>query len=193
MTRELMSEVIEKGRALVRCEAEAIAGQPIGMGFLAALQVLQEMDGHLVITGIGKSGIVARLLAATFSSLGTPAIFLDPVNALHGDLGVLRPGDVLMLISKSGETEELLRLVAALPLRLATVALTCCPGSALARVCGHVLELPVDQEAHELAPTSSVVAMIAVGHALAVCLATARGFTEDDFRITHPSGVGAVA
>jgi arabinose-5-phosphate isomerase len=163
----------------------------IGASFDRAIDVLHACRGKVVVTGVGKSGLVARKIAATFASTGTPALFLHASEGSHGDLGVLAGGDVLVALSYSGESPELLRL---LPLaqRLAVplLVLSGAPGSTLARAAAVTLDVTVPAEACPLglAPTASTTATMAVGDALAVALFEERGFTADDFALLHPGG-----
>jgi arabinose-5-phosphate isomerase len=148
--------------------------------------------GRVVVTGIGKSGHVGRKIAATLASTGTPALFVHPAEASHGDLGMIAAGDVVLAISNSGETEELVALLPALRrLAVTLVAVTARPASTLARHAHQVLSCAVDHEACplNLAPTTSTTAQMALGDALAVALLDARGFVEDDFARSHPGGV----
>jgi arabinose-5-phosphate isomerase len=149
-------------------------------------------SGHrIVITGIGKSGLIARKIAATMVSTGTPACFLHSAEALHGDLGIVQKGDVLLALSYSGETEELLRLLPVLPRLGVTLVSFCgCADSTLAQASAFVLDVSVDQEAcqHQLAPTASTTAMLALGDALAIDVSRRLGFRADDFAELHPGG-----
>jgi arabinose-5-phosphate isomerase len=145
----------------------------------------------VIVSGVGKSGIVARKLAATLTSTGTPATFLHPVEALHGDLGIVGPGDVAILLSKSGESEELRGLLECLGrFGVVVVAMTGNPESALARQANIVVDFVVEEEAcpHDLAPTCSTTAALALGDALAVALLLQRGFRREDFARLHPGG-----
>jgi arabinose-5-phosphate isomerase len=146
---------------------------------------------RVVLTGVGKSGLVARKIAATFLSTGTPAHFLHPVEALHGDLGLLTSGDVLLALSYSGESEEVLRLLPVLPrLGVKLVAITGCPNSSLARLAEYVLDVAVDREAcnHRLVPTASTTTMLALGDALAIDISTRLDFQPQHFAELHPGG-----
>lgn len=148
--------------------------------------------GHqAVLTGIGKSGLIARKIAATMVSTGTAACFLHPSEALHGDLGIVHRGDVLLALSYSGETEELLRLLPVLPrFGVKLVSLCGCANSTLAQASDHVLDVSVSQEAchHQLAPTASTTAMLALGDALAIDVSRRLGFRANDFADLHPGG-----
>ncbi len=157
----------------------------------AAVQAMLECRGRVVVTGIGKSGHVACKVAATLASTGTPAFFVHPAEASHGDLGMVAAGDVVLAISNSGETEELIAILPALRrLAVTLVAITARPASTLGRHAHHVLSCAVDEEACplNLAPTASTTAQMALGDALAVALLDARGFVADDFARSHPGG-----
>ncbi|CAN5318795.1 KpsF/GutQ family sugar-phosphate isomerase [soil metagenome] len=185
--------MLEDARRVLRMEAEAVAAlaERIGEPFAAAVETVLAATGRVVVAGIGKSGLVGRKLAATLSSTGTPATFLHPVEALHGDLGLVRPGDVAVLLSKSGEGEELRPLLAYFGrIGVHTVALVGTAGSTLSRLADVVLDCSVAEEAcpHDLAPTSSTTAAMALGDALAVALLRRRGFGPDDFARIHPGG-----
>jgi len=156
-----------------------------------AVAAIVEAPGRVIVSGVGKSGIIARKIAATLTSTGTPAIFLHPLDALHGDLGIVGSADVGLLLSKSGESPELLDLLASLGrFGVTIIALTGNPGSTLGRSAKIVLDCGVAEEAcpHDLAPTSSTTAALALGDALAVSLLQQRGFREDDFARLHPGG-----
>jgi len=202
------------GENVVRIEAQALedladrlAG-PMADAFDRAVELLYNCAGRVVVTGIGKSGIIARKIAATLSSTGTPSLFMHPVEALHGDLGMLAQGDVVIALSASGETEEILQLLATIKrLRVPLIAMTCdevSPGarpasparsenpkkSTLASAAEISLSCAVAQEACSLglAPTASTSAMLALGDAVAVALAERKGFKEEDFASLHPGG-----
>lgn len=150
-----------------------------------------EGNGRVVVTGMGKSGIVAQKIAATLSSTGSPALFLHPAEAVHGDLGVLMPGDVVIALSASGETEEILRLLATLKRKGdALVSLCCNLQSTLAQASDVALDCSVEREACglNLAPTASTTAMLALGDALAVAVSLRKGFKAEDFAELHPGG-----
>lgn len=174
-------------------EARAITdvADALDDGFVQALDLLAACGGHVVCTGVGKSGLIARKLAATFSSTGTPAGFLHPVEAAHGDLGMVRAGDCVLALSNSGSTGELTAILPELTARGATlIALTGRADSALGRAADVVVPVAVRREAcpMNLAPTCSTTAQLAVGDALAVCLMERKGVGEDDFRRCHPGG-----
>jgi arabinose-5-phosphate isomerase len=174
-------------------EASAVAAleSRLGEAFVRATETILAAPGRVIVSGVGKSGIIARKIAATLTSTGTPAVFLHPVEALHGDLGIVGPGDVALLLSKSGESEELRGLLECLGrFGVAVLALTGKPDSALARQAKVVLDCAVEEEAcpHDLAPTCSTAAALALGDALAVTLLLERGFRKEDFARLHPGG-----
>ncbi len=174
-------------------EARALLGLAArqGDGFPAAVAAMLVCRGRVIVMGMGKSGHVGHKIAATLASTGTPAFFVHPAEASHGDLGMVQPGDVVLAISNSGESDELAAVLPALR-RLGTtlVAMTGKPDSTLARHADHVLSSAVDQEACplNLAPTASTTAQMALGDALAVALLDARGFRAEDFARSHPGG-----
>lgn len=199
------------GERVVRIEAEALSELaarirgPMAAQFGRALTLLHACQGRVVVTGMGKSGIIARKIAATLSSTGTPALFLHPAEAVHGDLGVLVRGDVVLALSSSGETEEILRLL--VTIKRLGIQLISVTGdklyngvktgrnhdkkiSTLAAAADVALDCSVDKEACSLglSPTASTTAMLALGDALAVALADRRGFKETDFADLHPGG-----
>jgi arabinose-5-phosphate isomerase len=189
-----LAETLERARRVIRQEAAAVAALEarIGDGFAGAVEAILAGSGRVIVSGVGKSGIVARKIAATLTSTGTPATFLHPVEALHGDLGIVGPGDVAILLSRSGESEELRGLVEYLGrLGVRLVALAGRVDSSLARQSEFVIDCSVAEEAcpHDLAPTSSTTAALAMGDALAVALLLRRGFGRDDFARLHPGGV----
>jgi arabinose-5-phosphate isomerase len=153
--------------------------------------LLVEAPGRVIVSGVGKSGLIARKIAATLTSTGTPATFLHPVESLHGDLGMVGEQDVAILLSKSGESEELLTLLTHLKrFGVRTIGLTGNPGSALARDTDAFLDAGVREEAcpHDLAPTTSTTAALALGDALAVAVLEQKGFRREDFARIHPGG-----
>ena len=203
------------GENVVRIEAEAlrvladrIAG-PMAGAFNRAVELIYDCGGRVVVTGMGKSGIIARKIAATLNSTGTPALFMHPVEAVHGDLGMVVRGDAVLALSASGETEEILRLLATLKrLQVPLIAMTCdeiyagnagagegAPTthdkpSTLAEAAEVALDCSIAEEACSLglAPTASTTCMLALGDALAMTLAERRGFKEEDFANLHPGG-----
>jgi arabinose-5-phosphate isomerase len=185
--------VLAAGRRVLRLEAEALrdAESRLDAGFVAAVRLIREAAGRVIVSGIGKSGIVARKIAATLTSTGTPATFLHPVEGLHGDLGIVGAQDVAILLSKSGESAELAALIEQLTrFGVPIIALTGRPGSVLGRAARVVVDCGVREEAcpFDLAPTTSSTVALAIGDALAVALLEQRGFTRDDFARLHPGG-----
>jgi arabinose-5-phosphate isomerase len=186
--------------ALVRTEAaalEALAARlegPMAAHFARAVDMILrcgESNGRVVVTGMGKSGIIAQKIAATLSSTGSPALFLHPAEAVHGDLGVLMPGDVVIALSASGETEEILRLLATVKRKGdALVSFSCNLQSTLAQSSDVALDCSVEREACglNLVPTASTTAMLALGDALAVAVSLRKGFRAEDFAELHPGG-----
>jgi arabinose-5-phosphate isomerase len=187
------ANALELARSVLRIEAEAVAAlvDRLDGAFLGAVDLLLKCRGRVVVSGVGKSGLVGRKIAATMASTGTPAMFVHAAEAAHGDLGMITRSDVLVALSYSGETEELLTIVPALK-REGTplLAITGAAGSTLARHADVHLDVRVDKEACplNLAPTSSTTAMLALGDALAVACLDARGFGPEDFARSHPGG-----
>jgi arabinose-5-phosphate isomerase len=187
------ARILGEARRVLRAEAAAVAAleERLGAAFVESVTAILHARGRVVLSGVGKSGIVARKIAATLTSTGTPATFLHPIEALHGDLGIVGPGDVAILLSKSGESEELQGLVEFLGRSGVTlVAMTGRPDSTLGRCARVVLDCAVAEEAcpHDLTPTTSTTAALALGDALAVALLTERGFGREDFARLHPGG-----
>jgi len=180
-------------REVLQGEAEAILRlrDRLDHSFERALDLLAQCRGRVVWTGMGKSGIICRKLAATMASTGTPAMFLHPAEAIHGDLGMVTPADVVVAVSNSGTTDELLRLVEYLKrLGIPLVAITSNPSSPLAQYADVHLDLGVTREAcpNNLAPTASTTASLALGDALAIALSVRKGFKPEDFARLHPGG-----
>jgi arabinose-5-phosphate isomerase len=177
----------------LRIEAQALIALAARAqeGFARAARAMLECRGRVIVMGIGKSGHVGRKIAATLASTGTPAFFVHPSEASHGDLGMVTPGDVVLAVSNSGESDELVALLPALRrLGVTLVAMTGRADSTLARHADHLIDCAVEQEACplNLAPTASTTAQMALGDALAVALLDARGFREEDFARSHPGG-----
>lgn len=186
-------DVLALAKDVLTVEMEGIAAvrARLDTAFVRALVLIAACKGRVVVTGIGKSGLVGRKLAATFSSTGTPSFFLHPVEGAHGDLGSLRSDDVILALSNSGETAELNAILPAMRgLGVSVLALTGQPQSTLGRLSDIVLNTSVPREAcpHGLAPTASTTATLALGDALAVCLMRLKAFTEKDFLRFHPGG-----
>ncbi len=183
----------ELGRAVIETEAAAITAllERLDAGFEQACRYLLDCRGRIVVTGMGKSGHIGNKIAATLASTGSPAFFVHPGEASHGDLGMITPEDVVLALSNSGETSELLTILPLLK-RLGTplIAMTGSPRSTLARESEVHLDVSVEKEACPLglAPTSSTTAALVMGDALAVALLEARGFTAEDFALSHPGG-----
>lgn len=185
--------LLKLAERVLRIEAEGILGlvPRLDERFLRALEILRDCRGRVVVTGIGKSGIAGRKVAATLASVGTPALFLHSAEGMHGDIGMVARGDVALAISNSGETEEILTLLPAIKrLGVPLVVLTGNPNSTLARHGDVVLDVSVGVEAcpMNLVPTSSTIATLAMGDALAVALLELRGLEPEDFAIVHPGG-----
>jgi arabinose-5-phosphate isomerase len=188
-----LDEALESARAVLVTEAAGLTSlaEALDGAFTHAVDVLAAVSGRIVVSGIGKSGHVARKIAATLASTGSPALFVHPAEASHGDLGMILPGDAVLTLSNSGETAELADLIAhtrrfGIPL----VAITARADSTLAQAADIVLRLPDAKEACPLglAPTTSTTMQMALGDALAVALLTRRGFSPSDFRQFHPGG-----
>lgn len=185
ITREL--------RVVMDLEADALrrTRDAIDGAYAKAVELILRCKGKVVVTGVGKSGLIGQKIAATMSATGTPAVFLHPAEGLHGDLGVVQKGDVVIAIGKSGESEELTGLLPSLKkLGAKVIALTAKPGSTLGKASDLVLLTPIEQEACplNLSPTCSTTAAIAVGDALAVVVMKLRGFRKEDFAVLHPAG-----
>ena len=184
---------LETGRRVLRIEAQALQEvlERLDSSFERAVELLLCCKGRVVVTGMGKSGLIGRKISGTLSSTGTPSFFLHPAEALHGDLGMLARGDALLAITYGGETEEILNLLETLKrLEMPIVTLTGKPGSTLALASDVVIDVSVKEEACtlNLAPTASTAVAMAVGDALAVSLLERRGFKPDDFAALHPAG-----
>lgn len=186
--------ILKRAREVLATEARAITDLSARLGpeFVTACQQIMNCAGHLIVTGMGKSGHIGHKLAATLASTGTPAFFVHPAEASHGDLGMIRGEDMVVALSNSGETEEILRLLPVIKrLGVGLIAMTGNPASSLARHADVHLDTSVDQEACPLglAPTASTSAQLAMGDALAIALLEARGFTAEDFARSHPGGI----
>lgn len=186
-------DAIALGRRVLGVEADALAAMAKGLdaAFAEAVEALFKIKGKVVCTGMGKSGHVARKIAATLASTGSPAAFVHPAEASHGDLGMIGPDDAVLVLSKSGEARELADVLEyAKRFGIPLLAITEAPGSALGRAADLVLRLPAAPEAtaEVNAPTTSTTLQMAMGDALAVALLERRGFTAGDFRVFHPGG-----
>ncbi len=186
-------KIIKRGIAVLEIEAAAISDltQKINQSFVKACQIILNCKGRVVITGMGKSGHIARKIAATFASTGTPTFFLHPAEASHGDLGMLTKQDALLALSNSGETDEIISILPLVKrLGIPIISMTGKPDSSLAKLSSAHLDVAVKKEACPLglAPTASTTAALAMGDALALAVLEARGFTAEDFAQSHPSG-----
>lgn len=184
---------VEKGREVVRIERDAIdvLEARIGEEFARAVDLILARPGRVIITGVGKSGIIARKIVATMNSTGTASVFLHPSDAVHGDLGIVRNEDTVIAISKSGSTAEMSALLPLFKrLGVPIIAMVGNRNSVLAREAAIVLDASVETEAcpHDLAPTSSTTVTLVLGDALAIALLDRRGFTQEDFAMYHPGG-----
>jgi arabinose-5-phosphate isomerase len=188
-----VENIIAKGKEVIQVEAEAVSNllKSIDQNFASAVELIFNSTGRVVFTGMGKSGIIARKIVATMNSTGTAAIFMHPTDALHGDLGMIRKNDIVILISKSGHTEELLQLIPMVKrIGAAIIGMVGGDNSSLGKDCDIVLNVGVKEEAcpYDLAPTASTTAALVMGDALAITLLEKRGFTEEDFALLHPAG-----
>ena len=191
--RGVGAAAIARGRHVLRVEREALAEaeERLGESFGQAVELVAQSRGRVIVAGVGKSGLIGRKIAATLTSTGTPAASLSPMDALHGDLGIVDADDVAILLSKSGESDELLALLEHLKrLGVKTIALTGNVRSTLGRNADVALDCWVREEAcpHDLAPTTSTTVALAIGDALAVALLEAKGFRREDFARIHPGG-----
>ncbi len=187
------NEIIKTGKNVIRIEADAIAHleESINKDFVEAVETIYKANGRVVLTGMGKSGLIARKVVATLNSTGTAAIYMHPTDALHGDLGMVRKEDVVIIISKSGATDEISKLLPMFKrLGVKLIAMSGNPDSSLVKESDIFLNISVKEEAcpHDLAPTSSTTATAVMGDALSVALLKKRGFTAEDFALLHPGG-----
>lgn len=187
------NDIIKKGKEVIKIEAEAVAGleNSIDDEFVRAIETIYNCKGRVVLTGMGKSGLIARKIVATLNSTGTASIYLHPTDALHGDLGMVRKEDVVIIISKSGNTEEISNLIPMLKrLKVTLIAFCGSRESKLADECDIFLSIGIKEEAcpHDLAPTASTTAALALGDALSIALLEKREFTAEDFAFLHPGG-----
>ncbi len=187
------NEIIKTGKNVIKIEAGAVADleKSINKDFVNAVETIYKAKGRVVLTGMGKSGLIARKIVATLNSTGTAAIYMHPTDALHGDLGMVRKEDVVMIISKSGATDEISRLLPMFKrLGVKLIAMSGNPDAPLVKESDIFLNISVKEEAcpHDLAPTSSTTATLVMGDALSVALLQKRGFTAEDFALLHPGG-----
>jgi arabinose-5-phosphate isomerase len=189
-----LAAAIESGRDVISIEAAALVAlrDRIDESFERAVHCILECRGRLIVTGIGKSGLIARKIVATMNSTGTPAIFLHPADAIHGDLGMVRSEDVVLMLSKSGYTEEIKQILPIfIRIGVPIILISGNRNAPLARQADIVLDGSVEEEAcpHDLAPTASTTVALALGDALAITLLKLRGFTAEDFAMYHPGGI----
>jgi arabinose-5-phosphate isomerase len=187
------NQLLARGRRVLDTEVAAIAAlkDRLGDTFVQACRLLHACAGRVVVSGMGKSGHIGNKIAATLASTGTPAFFLHPAEAGHGDIGMITPGDVFLALSNSGETSELLTILPVVKrLGVPIVAMTGRASSTLGQAAAVVLDVSVPEEAcpHNLAPTASTTATLAMGDAIAVAILEARGFSQEDFARSHPGG-----
>jgi arabinose-5-phosphate isomerase len=188
-----MDNILDIAKRVLKTEAEAINAliEKLGSNFEKAVEIIYESSGRVVVTGMGKSGLVGKKIAATLASTGTPAFFLHPAEAGHGDLGMVTSNDVIITISNSGETEEIVELIPFLKrFNLRLISVTGNPESSLSKAADVTLDVSVKEEACPLGivPTASTTATMAMGDALAVALLMKRGLKEEDFAFFHPGG-----
>ena len=187
------TEILDAARKVIQIEAEAVEalGARLDERFAKAVEMVLACSGRVVVTGMGKSGLICQKMAATMASTGTPTIFLHPAEGVHGDLGMLMKGDVVIAVSNSGETEEITRILPIIKrMGLPLIAMAGNAGSTLARAGDVFLDISIKEEACplQLAPTASTTVTLAMGDALAVALLLQRGFREEDFALYHPGG-----
>ena len=189
-----MDNILDIAKKVLKTEAEAVHGliEKLDSNFEKAVEIIYNSRGRVVVTGMGKSGLVGKKIAATLASTGTPAFFLHPAEASHGDLGMVTERDIVIAISNSGETEELVGLIPFLKrFNLTLISMTGNQNSTLARASNILLDISVKEEACPLGivPTASTTATLALGDALAVALLIKRGLNEEDFAFFHPGGI----
>ncbi len=187
------SNILAKGKRVIEIELEAVKAlsEKLDESFIEAVRLIYNSAGRVVFTGIGKSGLIARKIVATMNSTGTAAIYMHPTDALHGDLGMVRKGDIVIIISKSGATDELKNLISMFQrMGIKIIGILGVKNAVLSAECDVVLDASVKEEAcpHDLAPTSSTTAALVMGDALAVAILELRGFTAEDFAMLHPAG-----
>lgn len=188
-----MNEFIEQAKNILRIEAESIEAliDRVDESFIEAIEMMYSCSGKVVVTGMGKSGLIGKKIAATLASTGTPALYLNPAEGGHGDVGMVSKGDIVLAISNSGETEEIIRILPTLKrLDIKIIAMTGNTKSVLSRTADVSLDVSVKEEACSmgLAPTASTTAALAMGDALAITLLNKKGFSEEDFAFFHPGG-----
>jgi arabinose-5-phosphate isomerase len=187
------NDILESARHVLRIEADALYAlrDRIGEGFVRAVEMMLDCHGRVVVTGIGKSGLICQKIASTLASTGTPAFFLHPAEGVHGDLGMLMKGDVVLAVSNSGETAEVVRILPVIKrMGIPLITMSSHPESTLVKTGDAFINIAVKEEACPLglAPTASTTATLALGDALAIALLLRRGFKEEDFAFLHPGG-----
>lgn len=187
------AQILKTARAVLKTEAAAVAALSgkLGPSFANAVNAILKAKGRVIVTGVGKSGLIGRKIAATLASTGTPALFIYPVECLHGDLGMFAKGDMALALSYSGETEELVKVVPLIQaLGIPVIAMTGRPASRLGKMADITVAAPVEKEAcpYNITPTASTTAMLALGDAMSVALMEMRDFTREDFARFHPGG-----
>ncbi|MDA0987131.1 MAG: KpsF/GutQ family sugar-phosphate isomerase [Bacteroidetes bacterium] len=193
ISEEIIKQDIESGKRVIKLELNSISDllNRIDKSFSEAIEIIFNCKGRTIVTGVGKSGLIARKIVATMNSTGTPAIFLHPSDAVHGDLGMVRKEDVVICISKSGTTNELLQLIPLIKrINVPVISMVGNINSQMAKLSDVVLDITVKEEACslDLAPTSSTTVTLAMGDALAITLLEKRNFTKEDFAKFHPGG-----
>jgi arabinose-5-phosphate isomerase len=187
-----MSELLDVGREVLKKEAAAILEvmERLGSDFDHFVRKINACSGRVIVTGIGKSGLISKKIAATLSSIGIPAVYLHPADSLHGDLGMVQKGDIFFIISYSGETEEVIRMLPWIKrMGIATLVVTGNPESTIAGFADYVLNVRVEEACpYNMVPTSSTTTTLALGDAIAVALMKERNFREEDFALLHPGG-----
>jgi arabinose-5-phosphate isomerase len=188
------TEIVDSARKVIQIEADAVTSLAARLDdrFALAVEMILACTGRVVVTGMGKSGLICQKMAATMASTGTPAIFLHPAEGVHGDLGMLMKGDVVIAVSNSGETEEITRILPTIKrMGLPLIAMSGNSSSTLAKAGDVFLDISIKEEACplQLAPTASTTVTLVIGDALAVALLLQRGFREEDFALYHPGGV----
>ena len=188
-----MSELIDQAKKILKIEADAVEAliDRIDKAFVEAVDIMYTCTGKVIVTGMGKSGLIGKKIAATLASTGTPALYMNPAEGSHGDIGMVSKGDVLLAISNSGETEEIIRILPTLKrLDIRIIAMTGNTKSMLSRISDVTIDVSVKEEACPmgLAPTASTTAALAMGDALAITLLNKKGFTHEDFAFFHPGG-----